>query len=438
MKILFYVEVHPIRNELIHHSSVLLGKWGKKIVGWAKDGQLEDNQIKVACHHFHYQLANDKIPDLVPYLLPTTLEEEKKIQANLIHWNQDGKNLWCSLMKGENDARLDVYRDFLTRIKKSFDFDVVIFWGLNDFAANVVKELMAVPLFMELASIRNPFPSSVYLDAKGVNGFATTASLNLDFIREKAKNLRISSDLLENKHNSPLSQSQLFDGKFDFQEVNFYSSTETNPSKKVLVPLQIFDDSNILLGSPYNDVVEFVEDVISSFSESDYELVFKPHPGAYHRGGIVFEGHYKAMMLVNQADNATWLEEEISKDEYLSFLRQFDAIVTINSSVGFEGMILGVPVFPLGEAIYKPLGYKVDKKNLPAQLCNNREEMIENGYLISRFILNLNFLNELQVRSSLSYFLKRMNLHCKYSDGKYSIEQLYEGLIDLRNEEVTW
>lgn len=30
MKVLLYVEPHPIRNELTHHKAILLSKWGRK------------------------------------------------------------------------------------------------------------------------------------------------------------------------------------------------------------------------------------------------------------------------------------------------------------------------------------------------------------------------------------------------------------------------
>lgn len=433
MKILFYVEPHPIRNELTHHRNILLSKWGRKILQWNENDQFGNHEVRIACHQFAYQDVQNQIPDLMPFVIPTNTTEEAVIQNNLILWGSGGIDLWCKLMKGEKDRRLNVYKEFIDRIKKEqFDFDVVVFWGLNGFVANHVKSLQAVPLFMELASIRPPFPPSVYIDSDGVNGFASPRELTINYMKEKLNGMKGAKSLLEGSTSNPLSEKKVFDSKFEFTSVNFTSSADEKDCKKVLVPLQIGDDSNILLGSDYENAFEFVEDTIKIFKDSDFSLVFKPHPGAKGRGGVVFEDHYRAHRLVESSDNCIWYEENVTKDDYVSFLRQFDAIVTINSSLGFEGMLLGVPVFPLGEAIYKPDDYKFDKKQLPSLIDKQYYKFISDGYIISDFIINFVFFREQTVADSFDVFVERVKIYVKSYESEK--EMLYNDLVNSYSE----
>ncbi|HHK8640584.1 TPA: hypothetical protein ACQYFB_001962, partial [Vibrio parahaemolyticus] len=427
MKVLLYVEPHPIRNELTHHKAILLSKWGRKLESWnaTLDKSGNNVEVRMACHHFSYNLVQSQTPNTLPYVIPTNYAEETKIQENLISWSSAGLDKWSMLMRGEEDSSFHVYRDFLHRIKKEvFDFDAVIFWGLNGYASNVVKSLGATPYFMELSSIRNPFPPSVYIDADGVNGFASPASLELEYIIEKAKQLESPEALTSPRSGCPLSEPEIFDRKFYFSESNFVFSNDDN-TKKVLVPLQIGDDSNVILGSDYNATFDYVKDVCDRLSGKDVTLYFKPHPGARGRGGIVLKDHFKAQQYVESMPNAHWLEDAVSNQDYMSFLRQFDAIITINSSLGFEGMILGVPVFPMGEAIYKPRGYNYNINDIVELLNNDREEMISIGYSISRFIMNTVFMSELKLVDSFSPILDKVELFEKSN----SNEEYYESLL---------
>ncbi|TOC16164.1 hypothetical protein, partial [Vibrio parahaemolyticus] len=76
--------------------------------------------------------------------------------------------------------------------------------------------------------IRNPFPPSVYIDADGVNGFASPASLELEYIIEKAKQLESPEALTSPRSGCPLSEPEIFDRKFYFSESNFVFSNDDN------------------------------------------------------------------------------------------------------------------------------------------------------------------------------------------------------------------
>lgn len=436
MKILFYVEPHPIRNELTHHRAILLGKWGKKVLNWANNNQLGDHEVRIACHQLAYQDVQKHLPNLTPYLMPTNFAEETQIHQNLVLWGTHGVSLWENLMRGEENEKLSVYLNYIERIKGDFDFDVVVFWGINGLVSKKVNELGARSIFMELASIRNPFPASIYADSDGVNGFSSVRRLSKDYIDSKSQLLKSSQQLLDGKIKNVLTSPTLFDKKFDFSPVNFTTSPKIVSKGTILVPLQIGDDSNILLGSEYSNVCAFVADVLEIFKDKDYTLVFKPHPGAKSRGGVVFNDHYAAKQLVECEDNCFWYEEEVPKENYLSFIRQFSAVITINSSLGFEAMILGVPVFALGEAIYFTHDYPLNKNDIPNILESENEikMRVDFGYKISDFIMNYVFMSEEVFDSNLEFLVKKMNIYT--DDTLTSTEDMYNSLIS--NNLVMW
>ncbi len=433
MKILFYLEPHPIRNEFFHYQAVLLSKWGKKILAWSQpDGGLGNTEIRVACHQLAYELVQKELPELTSFLIPTTKSEEKAIQANLRNWASDGLNLWVNLMEGTPKESLDVYLSYLSRIKREvFDFDVVIFWGQNNLVANAAKSMGATPFFMELATMRNPFPPSFYIDGLGINGLASLAQLDLSYIQEKCKLLPSCEEFLTKLDTNPLNTEQLLDQKFNFTT---YHHTERLTSRNdVLVPLQIGDDANILIGSNYNSSFEFVQEVLDIFRGTNTDLVFKPHPGAFHRGGMVYDDHYRCKKLVESQPGAFWYEQEVPKKDYISFLRSFNGVVTINSSVGFEAMILGVPVFPLGQALYKPKGFEFDREHIP-ELLQSRH-LVAAGKNIAAFALINCFLDEKQCASSFLPLSQKIQTFLSHPS---SLEDYYNSLTELHTNKESW
>ena len=115
------------------------------------------------------------------------------------------------------------------------------------------------------------------------------------------------------------------------------------------VPLQVHCDFQ-LVHSPYENVLEFVREVIASFAahaSQDHALVFKHHPmdRAYREYGDIFEelarGHglEDRLFYCHDLDLGTILEHAIGT-------------VTINSTVGLTSIARGTPVKTAGTAIY--------------------------------------------------------------------------------------
>jgi Capsule polysaccharide biosynthesis protein len=100
--------------------------------------------------------------------------------------------------------------------------------------------------------------------------------------------------------------------------------------ERVLVPLQLSNDSQILFHSPYRTMQEFAEEVLARFRGR--RVVFRPHPRARARvdlpgGGVV----------------------EPSRIPFLDAARRSSLVVSITSTCLYEAAALGVPVEAWGD-----------------------------------------------------------------------------------------
>lgn len=117
-----------------------------------------------------------------------------------------------------------------------------------------------------------------------------------------------------------------------------------------LVPLQLGNDAQIHSHSRFNNLQEFIEEVMRSFAScapSDTLLVIKQHPLA--RGGPrqapFIEGIARELGI---SDRVLYIH-----DQHLpSLLDHARGVVVINSTVGLSAIHHGVPLKNLGEAVY--------------------------------------------------------------------------------------
>jgi len=120
--------------------------------------------------------------------------------------------------------------------------------------------------------------------------------------------------------------------------------------KYYLVPLQVHNDSQVVLHSPFKSVEEFIEVVMKSFSTHAPKgtfLVFKHHPR-----DRAFKDYSK---LIKKLKNKLSLEGRVFyiHDGHLpTLIDNSIGVVVINSSVGFQALEHGKPVAVLGKAVY--------------------------------------------------------------------------------------
>ncbi|WP_265920920.1 capsule biosynthesis protein [Cupriavidus nantongensis] len=121
-----------------------------------------------------------------------------------------------------------------------------------------------------------------------------------------------------------------------------------------LVPLQVYNDSQIQVHSPWSRIEDFIEWTAHSFAEhapADSVLVFKHHP--------MDRGHTDYGALIATCAERFGVGSRIVyvHDAHLpSLLHRCMGLVTVNSTTGLQALFHRVPVIALGRCFYAKPG----------------------------------------------------------------------------------
>ncbi|TQV61675.1 MAG: hypothetical protein FNT29_10915 [Halothiobacillaceae bacterium] len=123
------------------------------------------------------------------------------------------------------------------------------------------------------------------------------------------------------------------------------STTTALPTKYVLVPFQVDTDTQVVIHSPWiSNMRQFFYEMIHVsrlWHDRELHIVFREHPSS-GRSYIDLHNTAQAMPRVHFINDRPLQE----------MIEHATAVVTINSTVGIEGLMLGRPVITLGEAFY--------------------------------------------------------------------------------------
>lgn len=166
------------------------------------------------------------------------------------------------------------------------------------------------------------------------------------------------------------------------------SETITLPEQFVFLPLQVHDDSQILLYSPqFRDMPSVVRFCIAGVEAANRQrgtrlkLVVKEHPSDH--------GRIDYSQAFREFPEAVFTKSASTQD----LIRKCAAVITVNSTVGIEAMLQLKPVVTLGEAFYAVPGLVRAcgaKDDLGAVLCDAIEtppdrELIEHFLYFLRY-----------------------------------------------------
>ncbi len=156
------------------------------------------------------------------------------------------------------------------------------------------------------------------------------------------------------------------------------------PDQYIFLPLQVHDDSQILIHSPrFKDMislVEFCADAVSQLNrkqKTNYKLVVKEHPSDYRRIDYSqLRTKYQDVLFANFNNTAELIKNSI-------------AVITVNSTVGIESLLYYKPVVTLGNAFYNipgvvyPLGKAENLSDVLATVAANPsvDKELINGFL---------------------------------------------------------
>lgn len=114
------------------------------------------------------------------------------------------------------------------------------------------------------------------------------------------------------------------------------------PEKFIFVPFQVETDSQIISNSPWiknmGQLYQHLANVIDKTNDADLHIVIKEHPSESVRHDSLHHKHPR-ILFANQCNTQMLIERS-------------QAVLTINSTVGIESLLLGKPVMVLGSACY--------------------------------------------------------------------------------------
>ncbi|MEM7419410.1 MAG: hypothetical protein AAF364_06720 [Pseudomonadota bacterium] len=114
------------------------------------------------------------------------------------------------------------------------------------------------------------------------------------------------------------------------------------PKKYVFVPFQVETDSQIISNSPWircmGQLYEHLESIIEKVNDPNLFFVIKEHPSESTRHDHLHDKH-KRILFANQCNTQMLIEKA-------------QAVITVNSTVGIESLLLSKPVIALGSACY--------------------------------------------------------------------------------------
>lgn len=349
MKILIYLEPHPIRDRFESFGFI-----GQRFIRMLRDeycgrtnSGCEPHEVRILLSR-HYSMLRDNNKDMAPLFLGLTQDENDSIQSLNRDWSKDPAAIaeWVNLMRGES-AVSELYMGILKRVHSEvYPFDVVVNWSTNGAVRRFCAERGLDTVSMELGCTRQPVYDSIYVDAAGVNGQAVSrhvdlsrvTPLDLELIRAMLPTRTAGSRAWDAMHNAIVSKS----AESIYQDIG----------NNVLIPLQLKDDSNCILYSQFESMQQMLGVVLPQLTAAGYRCFVKPHPAAGDRA-INKADHDACLAFVEGFESGVfWLEDVRQKEDYLALLNKMSYVVTINSSTGFEAMICGKIVVPLGESPY--------------------------------------------------------------------------------------
>lgn len=393
-RILFYVEPLPIR----HHSSAF--SWifsrfcslvssdlsGQNILGNAgiEVRILASNSMEPALEDFPGLQAMGNI--LVPE--KGGLQERMHSKYSQLPWMQEGFSVWNELLRGEGEVSRD-YMNVLTELHASYPFDLIVYWGNNGAVRNLSKLLSIPSIALELGCMRSPFAETFYCDFSGVNGFSSLVQYGIP------------------AYNSDYPLPALNGiGNRGWDQLFWPPSVEASNRPTILVPLQLMDDSNISAFSNFTSMRQFVTKVYEDLRPLNPRLIIKPHPGAKNYPWTQ-KDHIDCEKFCEKLDNVIWLKDFDNKISYIPLLQSVDGVVTINSSTGYEAMVVGKPVLSYGLGPFTALCFRNATEFMGAIENSNHEQVCQRRSNSLEFLYH--YLCDGQTLQSSTRFLYQLN-----------------------------
>lgn len=242
----------------------------------------------------------------------------------------------------------------LNSIYTKFSFTHVIHWGNNIPVASWCLEHNIKHYFVEMGFMRSPSIESLIIDSSGVNSLSSIAkSEEKDFSLRCDFDIQILQESVFESHDKDYSAHCRSDLCFDspnafeaYRGLSVITQEEFNTkdnlaSQKIGIFLQLADDTQIIGGSGFRSMYEYLNFVIPQIRENhghDSEIYVRFHPGAVSpssRPLNAIDAH-NCQQLIDSLPNVYQLDIQQNWHDQIQYFR---SIYTINSSLAFESWL---------------------------------------------------------------------------------------------------
>lgn len=277
-----------------------------------------------------------KIKQIVKLHLDEKKNSVKRRHASALYWK-----IFTFIKQLEASWLYLVYKRGLIKAEAK---KLIIWNGLKYRQMIVVaaaESLSADCIFMENGLL----PGFTTLDPQGVN-FLNSAPRNADFYRSY-KSLK-KNDYLES-YNSALEQNH----------IEKEHPPEVLPDSYVFIPFQVNTDSQITRFSPWiKDMYGLVDKLAETahlLGNKSPTFVFKTHPACPENYDALASKYKKNSSIRILIDNALTTQQ---------LIQHADAVITINSTVGIESLLIDKKVIILGQAFYNIEGMTLEAQSV--------------------------------------------------------------------------
>jgi capsular polysaccharide export protein len=293
---------------------------------------------------------------------------------------------------------LDLYKIYNFKVFFLWNGERTINLALSDFA----RDYKVKTLFFEISNL----PSKLFIDYKGVNAKSSLAidksilndylykdiiyqQWKLEFLNNKFKNHIVQQskgvkainiyyildligfyilELPKNENKSILNKIKL---KFLANSYKFkYDSFDIKTRRFIFLPLQVSTDSQILINSDI-DNIQAIDIAYKMALQHKVALLIKPHPAEQNIEYI------KRLEKLKEKYDFYFVNYNTFK-----LIKYSEEVITINSTIGIEAMIMNKKVNILGRAYYKDFNQEDLKRYIMSYLIdvdyfNNKEISID-------------------------------------------------------------
>lgn len=415
MNILYYMEPHPIRNMFTNFNGTVA-----KLLPLLQNNFQGNDKVYIYSNKTALDSLAGKYPDLKEFLIYPTDEEETFFQSKLKDWESEGISEWIDLMKKPNQD----YVSIIKRVCKDYDIEQVIHWASNATVRYTANQLGIGYVDMELGCSRAPYMPTLAADPWGVNGSSVLS-------QAKVKDLHIIADVYPAVYDLQFSSGDeraVMCG-YNYITDNTLLSILNKRKKIAFIPLQLFDDANLLIYSPYKSPKEALQDVLPKLQENDYFCIIKEHPLSKRRGGLSLKANKEAKAYAKGFKDILWVDEKYKDINNALFYKMSDLIITVNSSTGFEGLFYDKPCVVLGEAVYKVDGVfpSLDKFFSPEFSFTKYQYYASQvrSFFLRHYLLNEKLLTP-------EYFMRKIKFIGEMGRKKMTIKEIVEAYYNYK------